>query len=232
MSVIVAALAAGLAALERKALFQAQLSRPIVLAPILGWILGDPLGGLAIGAPLELLWIGAANLGAALPQHETAAAAAIATAAVVAGNSLGSGIDGSIALLAFLLFAPVALLGRKLEGIAERANERLVARAAVGLAEGLVPDRALRLHLVGVWRPLAATGALVIFAGFAVGPLLAWVHERLPGLIREGAGIGWALLWAVGGAAAVRAARLPRGLALAAGGAAAVIVLAALARGL
>ncbi len=215
-SLILAGLLAGLAAVERKALLQAQFSRPIVVAPLVGWALGDPLAGLFVGAPLELLWIGAANLGAALPPHDTAATAAIAAAMIGAGDVA---LPGATATMAVLIFGPAALLGRRLEGVGERANERLVAHAAVALGEGL-PQRAFRLHLAGVWRPFAATAALVILAAAAVGPLLAWVERLLPAVVLAGLEIGWALLWAVGGASAVRAARLPKGLALAGGGAA------------
>src|SRR6267378_803205 len=52
----VAALIGGLSAIERKGAFQLMLSRPIVLAPILGWGMGDAQGGLAartgVDAPL------------------------------------------------------------------------------------------------------------------------------------------------------------------------------------
>src|SRR5438105_4838367 len=45
----VAALVGGLSAIERKGALQLMLSRPIVLAPILGWALGDARGGLVLG---------------------------------------------------------------------------------------------------------------------------------------------------------------------------------------
>src|SRR5437764_911159 len=44
----VAALVGGLSAIERKGALQLMLSRPIVLAPILGWALGDARGGLVL----------------------------------------------------------------------------------------------------------------------------------------------------------------------------------------
>ena len=50
-----AGLVGGLAAVERKGAFQLMLSRPLVLAPLLGLALGDLPGGLALGVPLELL---------------------------------------------------------------------------------------------------------------------------------------------------------------------------------
>jgi mannose/fructose/N-acetylgalactosamine-specific phosphotransferase system component IIC len=66
---LVLGLVAGLAAVERKGFLQAMLSRPIALAPLTGWALGDTAGGLLVAAPLELFWLGAVNLGAALPVH-------------------------------------------------------------------------------------------------------------------------------------------------------------------
>ena len=50
-----AALIGGLSAVERKGALQLMLSRPLVLAPVLGWALGDAQGGLVLGIPLELL---------------------------------------------------------------------------------------------------------------------------------------------------------------------------------
>src|SRR5438552_2111358 len=44
----VAALVGGLSAIERKGALQLMLSRPIVLAPILGWALGDARGALGV----------------------------------------------------------------------------------------------------------------------------------------------------------------------------------------
>lgn len=224
---ILAATLAGLAALERKAIVQLQLSRPIVVGPLVGWALGDPLGGLFVGAPLELLWIGAANLGAALPPHETAATAAI-TAGAVGAAGPGADLSGSLAALSFVVFAPVAIVGRRLEGVGERANDRLVERAVAALEAGET-DRAIRFHLYGLWRSFAATAALVLVAALGVAPLLSRLEGLLPGRVAAGLEVGWALLWAAGGAAAARAARLPNGLALAAGGAAiaAAILLAA-----
>ncbi len=82
-----AALVGGLAAVERKGALQLMLSRPIVLAPLLGWALGDPRGGLMLGVPLELIFLGGVNLGGSLPDNETLLAAALTSAVVPAGIS-------------------------------------------------------------------------------------------------------------------------------------------------
>ena len=41
--------------------------RPIVLCPLVGLVLGDLQSGLAIGASLELLFMGITNIGGSIP---------------------------------------------------------------------------------------------------------------------------------------------------------------------
>ena len=154
MGYLVLALVAGLAAVERKGFLQAMLSRPIALAPLAGWALGDPEGGLLLAAPLELLWLGAVNLGAALPVHE----------------ALGTGTTPEIAILAVLLCAPVALLGRKADRLVEIWNERLAARAEADLAHH-APAAAVRANLYGLLLPFAIAAVLA--------PASAAVAERV-----------------------------------------------------
>src|SRR2546425_12183623 len=86
----IAALIGGLSAIERKGALQLMLSRPIVLAPLLGWALGDPRGGLVLGVPLELIFLGGVNLGGSLPENETLLAAALTSAGVPAGPAPGA----------------------------------------------------------------------------------------------------------------------------------------------
>ncbi len=159
MGYLVLALVAGLAAIERKGFLQAMLSRPIALAPLAGWALGDLEGGLLVAAPLELLWLGSVNLGAALPVHEALGTAAIAGGSVLAGRALGAGTSPEIAVLAVLLCAPVALLGRKAERLVEIWNERLAARAEAGLASHH-PRAVARANLYGLALPFAIPAVL------------------------------------------------------------------------
>src|SRR5512136_3043032 len=110
------------------------LARPIALAPLAGWALGDLQGGLLVAAPLELFWLGAVNLGAALPVHEALGTTAIAGGAILAGRALGTGATPEVAVLAVLLCAPLALLGRRADRLVEAWNERLAAHAEAALA--------------------------------------------------------------------------------------------------
>jgi mannose/fructose/N-acetylgalactosamine-specific phosphotransferase system component IIC len=178
---LLVAIIAGLAAVERKGFLQAMLSRPIALAPVVGLALGDATGGLLVAAPLELLWLGAVNMGAALPVHEVLATAAIAGGAVLAGQVLGSGVTPAVALLATLLCAPLALLGRTVDGLVERENERLAALAERQLAVHHA-RLAVRLNLAGLVLPFAIAALLSPAGAALAGAAVPWLLRAWPGL--------------------------------------------------
>ncbi len=210
MVYLVLALVAGLAAIERKGFLQAMLSRPIALAPLAGWALGDLQGGLLVAAPLELLWLGAVNLGAALPVHEALGTTAIAGGAVLAGRALGEGTSPEGAILAVLVCAPVALLGRRADRLVELWNERLAARAEAELSRHHA-RAAVRSNLYGLVLPFAIAAVLAPAgakaAEVAVPALLGAVPEAR-GPLRVGF-FAFAALAGASGAKALRARTAP-----------------------
>ena len=74
--------------------------RPIVLCPLVGLVLGDLQTGLAVGASLELLFMGSVSIGAYVPPNETIGVLACAFAI-----QLGQGTETAIALA-----MPIAVL--------------------------------------------------------------------------------------------------------------------------
>jgi len=153
---LIVALVAGLAAVERKGFLQAMLSRPVALAPFTGLALGDLHGGLMLGPPLELLWLGAVNLGAALPPQEALGAAAIAGGAVLAGRALGTGVTPAVACLTLALVGTLATLGRTADRAIEEWNVRLAGRADARVAQGEL-RAAARANLQGLVLPFAVS---------------------------------------------------------------------------
>jgi mannose/fructose/N-acetylgalactosamine-specific phosphotransferase system component IIC len=210
LSYLVLGLVAGLAAVERKGFLQAMLSRPIALAPTVGLCLGDVSGGLVVAAPLELFWLGAVNMGAALPVHEALGASAIAGGAILAGRELGTGVTPAVAVLAVLVSAPLALLGRKADRLVEKANERLNARAEEALRRG--DDRgAVRTNVFGLALPFLISFVLAPAGAFAAAALIPALLQRVPSASGPLA-IGWfafAALACASGARAMRARRAP-----------------------
>lgn len=205
MSYLAVGLLAGLAAVERKGFLQAMLSRPIAIAPLAGWALGDVQGGILVGAPLELFWLGAVNLGAALPVHETLGAVAAAAGAVVAGKMLGTGVSPAVAVLAVLLCAPFALLGRRADLLSERLNEQLAVSAEQALAAG-DPAAAVRKNLYGLALPFLFAAALAPVGAALTGLLVPAILVRVPSAIGvlRGAWIGFVALAAASAARSLR----------------------------
>ncbi|HET9596607.1 MAG TPA: PTS sugar transporter subunit IIC [Anaeromyxobacteraceae bacterium] len=234
-SLLALGLLAGLGAIERKGFLQAMLSRPIALAPMAGLALGEVRGGLLVAAPLELLWLGAVNLGAALPVHEALGTAAIAGATALALRGMGDASGGALAApaaaaLAVLLCSPLALVGRRAERLVERWNERLYARAERRLAAGDA-DGAARVNLHGLVLPFAIAFALAPLGAALAAALIPRFLASAPGALAPLA-LGWAAFGGfacASGAKALRAARAPVAYFAALGGGFVLLAAAALA---
>ena len=70
------------------------IQRPIVMGPLVGLVLGDVNAGLAVGATLELAFMGNVTIGAALPPEITAGSILGTALAIVSGN----GTEAALAL--------------------------------------------------------------------------------------------------------------------------------------
>ncbi len=205
LSYLVLALIAGFAAVERKGFLQAMLSRPIALAPAAGWALGDTAGGVLVAPPLELFWLGAVNLGAALPVHESLGTAAIAGGAILAGRALGTGVTPGVAVLSVLLCAPLSLLGRKSDRLVEIWNERLLSRAEAQLALDH-PRAAVRANLYGLAAPFAISAALAPLGAAIAAAIIPAFLRALPAADAP-LRLGWAAFAALACASGAKAFR-------------------------
>ncbi len=108
--VFIISLITGLAYLQRRALGDCQLERPIVLGPVIGWILGDFNAGLLIGANLELVFMGAQAIGGSVPSN-VAIGSALGTAVAITS---GTGLEG-----AMVVAIPAAVLASTFEMFAK-----------------------------------------------------------------------------------------------------------------
>lgn len=211
-----AAAVGGLLTVERKAFLQAGLSRPLVTSALVGWCLGDLPAGLLVGAPLELLFLGAANLGASLSDHETLAACAISAASAAASVALG-GMSLPAASLALLSLVPFGIAGRLLDGVETRVHQQFADRAMLLVEQGQY-RAALRMNWRTLWFPFALGAASTLMgsvAGLGLGRVVAALEARPKGALS----VAFLFASAVCAASAVRGARHPKGvwLALAAG---------------
>jgi PTS system mannose-specific IIC component len=153
------------AGLDRTALVQCMVCRPIVAAPLTGWLLGTPATGLLVGLLVELLWLGRLPVGAAIPPDDTQVAIGGTTLAVSMGPSLQLDGPGFI-ILCTLVALPLGKIGQLFERVARHRNDRLVARAEIALAGARLKEVEYG-HLLGLGHFALASGATfgVILAG-------------------------------------------------------------------
>lgn len=103
--------------------------RPIVLCPLVGLVLGDLQTGLAIGASLELLFMGSISIGAYVPPNETVGGVLACAFAI----SLGESTEAAIALA-----MPIAVLTLSLKNIMHVIDPFFVDMADKFAAQGNV----------------------------------------------------------------------------------------------
>lgn len=174
---LLAGLVSMLAGLDRVALVQIMISRPLVAAPLTGWVLGNPLVGMEIGMLLELLWLGRLPVGAAIPPDDTQVAVGATVMAIGVGHLLG--ITGMpLVILSVLIAIPLGKFGQVFDRLARHANDRL----AVSGYDSLMADDIgglERFHLFGLFSfamaSLATALVIVLVGGFvlySVAPLL------------------------------------------------------------
>jgi len=170
-----------IAGLDRTAAVQLMLSRPIVVAPLTGWLLGNPLVGLQVGALLELLWLGRLPVGAAIPPDDTQVAIASTVLSLSMADRLP--LDGlPLLLLCTLVAIPLGKVGQLADRLVRQRNGRLLERAQAALAVGDL-RLAERCHLRGLVH--FAVGALLSFMAIvaAGSVVLHWLAPLLAGTL-------------------------------------------------
>ncbi|MGC4120233.1 MAG: PTS sugar transporter subunit IIC [Myxococcales bacterium] len=225
LRLVLAMAVAGTLAVERKAFLQAMIARPLVAGALLGLCLGRPTEGLAVGAGLELFYLGAVNLGAALPDNELFTTVAATACACTLASETSLPLTATLAA-ACLTCLPAAKLGKLTDRLSERLNARML-----GIVEQEGCERristGLRHNLYGLWVPFLLT-ALAIVAGALLGDLvLPQLLALGPASLARGLGMAWVVLLIVAAAAAAHAAHTAHAFlwaALAAGASASVHV--------
>src|SRR5574338_1167478 len=117
---LILAFFAGFAYFSRRFMGDLYLERAIVLGPLTGLIMGDLQTGLLIGGTLELIFMGAADIGGSVPPN------------LPIGSVLGTAfaISGGLSLEEALVIAiPAALLGSFFELLAKTVSTVFVRSA-------------------------------------------------------------------------------------------------------
>lgn len=197
--------AGGILCLDR-VLIQTMISRPIVAAPVIGLILGDPYTGLIAGAFIELFWIDRLPIGAYVPPNDTMAAILITASAIGSGRILGDLPQGLIAL-AVLIFVPLGIVAQKMDRWIVRTNEAPARGALDDAAKGDV--RAIEhRHLTAILKTYFLSVVFIMIALPIGAGLLIWGYPRLAPWTVRGLTLVYAALPLIGAAVALNTIHL------------------------
>ncbi|MDB5137315.1 MAG: hypothetical protein JWP37_3918, partial [Mucilaginibacter sp.] len=164
------------------------LSRPLVLGPLVGLVLGDLTQGVIIGATLELIFMGNIKVGAAIPPD------------VVTGGVLGTAfaiISGKGPAIALAIAIPVSI-------VAEMVISGLfVLRAVLNKKFNQYADegdykKIQRLHILsGLLRPLLMGIIILLALQLGAGAMKSFL-DMIPAWVQSGLQVAGNMLPALG----------------------------------
>jgi len=164
------------------------LSRPLVLGPLVGAVLGDLTQGIMIGASLEAIFMGNIKVGAAIPPD------------VITGGVLGTAfaiLSGQGAAVALALAVPISILAEMLISslfIFRSAFNKKFAQAA----EAGDFERFQRLHIgSGLLKPLLMGAVVYLSLELGAGVMKSFL-ETIPPWVNKGLHVAGNMLPALG----------------------------------
>jgi mannose/fructose/N-acetylgalactosamine-specific phosphotransferase system component IIC len=194
MKLLIVSAIGGFLCLDRTCL-QTMISRPVVIAPLTGLLLGDVLTGLSIGAFLELLWIDKPQIGIYVPPNDSLLAVMIVSVLLLAGGQYGH-IRHELIAFAFLLFIPLGSITQRLDSALIQSNEFILEKALLA-AKASDPGEIARLHMRAIAKTFAAY-SIFLFISIAAGVIIIKeIFSILPDFILKAMGLMYLVIPAV-----------------------------------
>ena len=176
-----------LLSLDRTAWGQLMISRPVVLAPIIGLLCGNGTVGLFVGVLIELLWISDLPVGAAIPSDDTlfAAVASGVITTIVTSRDISDPVSiGSLTFLVFTTMIPLASQGKKIDIMVRKYNERILTEVETRLLVGN-PAQAVSLHLKGLIHFLVCNFVAILVSSAILLLAMPHLHSLIPESIQR-----------------------------------------------
>ena len=192
-ALLVLGLMAGVLALDDTAFAQTWFGQPLPAAILTGYLFGDPITGLAVGLPLQLVLSGNLPVGQTFTGDPTSAAIAAVGGTLLAGRPLSpvliADTEGTLSLLGWVILGAglLSMLGHPLIQAERRINGIWMLKGLHSLRDGRL-SRIESLHnrclLTTLIRGIASG---ILFTLFIYG---AWVplYVHLPELLRTSLG--------------------------------------------
>ena len=175
--IILISFCGGLLCLDR-VFIQAMISRPVIIAPIIGLLLHNPYAGLVIGAFVELIWIDRIPIGTYIPPNDSITAVVATSTAIIAGQKLGGISPPELIALSILIAIPCGILAKQMDILIIKSNDTLSDRALADAKKnnirGIEQKNYLGLIKVFLFDFFYILAILVIFI-----PSVIWLYPKL-----------------------------------------------------
>ena len=167
--------------MDRTSVFHGLLSEPVVLCPLVGLLLGDPMLGLKVGAVLQLFFLGSSSVGGSSPPDAAMASIAVTVAASLASDLTGVPVRVSFPAAVLAAMAPASLAGSFADGWIKENNVKLLheTEEAVELVGAEAIEKAVKKSLATSFLFFALIGTIVAaLATVVTGAVLYFLpHE-------------------------------------------------------
>jgi mannose PTS system EIIC component len=209
VKIILISFVGGLLCLDR-VFIQAMISRPIIIAPVIGSILGDPYAGLIIGAILELFWIDRVPIGIYIPPNDSIAAAMAASTAILTSQALGI-VAKELMALSILLAIPFGILAKKMDVKIIESNN-VLSDQALDDAKALDIRAIERKTYLGLAKVSIFYIVLLFILQLIFIPVMIWIYPKLPVQVNAMLSLTYYFLPLVGIAVALNTIKLRRAI--------------------
>ena len=178
--IILISFCGGLLCLDR-IFIQAMISRPIVIAPVIGLILDNPYAGLVIGAMIEMFWIDRVPIGIYIPPNDSLVAVLAASVAILAGGKLGS-VSPELIAFSILLFIPFGILAKQIDILIIKSNDHLSDQALEDAKKSDIRAIEQKTYLGLIKTLLFYIIYLLVLQAIFI-PAVIWVYPKLASVI-------------------------------------------------
>jgi PTS system mannose-specific IIC component len=178
--IILLSFCGGLLCLDR-IFIQAMISRPIIIAPIIGLILNNPYAGLIIGAMIEMFWIDRVPIGIYIPPNDSLVAVLATSVAILAGGKLGS-VSPELIAFSILLFIPFGILAKQIDILIIKSNDVLSNQALEDAVRSDIRAIEQKTYL-GLLKVLSFYIIYLLVLQAIFIPAVIWIYPQLTSAI-------------------------------------------------
>lgn len=175
-AIILISLGGSLLCLDR-VFIQAMISRPVIIAPVIGLFFNNIYAGLMIGAIIELLWIDRLPIGPYIPPNDSIAAVVATSIALLVGSKSG-GVSPELIALAVLLAIPFGALARQMDIMIIKSNDALSDKAIQDAGANNIKGIE-RKNYQGLLKVFLSYAAFLLIVQALLVPLVIWIFPRL-----------------------------------------------------